>query len=223
MAGAYVVDDTAWQECKDGKRTGFSIMGVPKSKAGIFAGKSIADVACKRVLLRDLPDWTVTHVSLVDRPCVPKAEFLTIKARGFVSRLFSKKQASKEDDMKPEEIKQVVKEALDERAPDEALKTLDEKIEALDAKVEAMKAEPEPEPEAASKNEGDEDEHDVGALKTKIEELETENAAHKAFRADVEKKLGITSESKGLPAEPPATKSKPDYGSRDAAGRKVRD
>ena len=226
MMGAYVEDDTTWQEAKDGKRTGFSIMGVPKAQAGIFAGKAMPDAAFKRVYLRDLPDWTVPFVGIVDRPCVPKAEFLTVKSRGIVSRIFSKKQTSKEDDMNREETMQVVKEVLAEQEPDEAIKSLDEKIEALTTKVdEATKATPEaettPETEAAAKDKGDE-ETDVGALKTKVEELETELVAQKAFRTEVEKKLAITGESQGLPGDEPATKSKPDYGSRDGAGRKVR-
>jgi len=128
--------------------------------------------------------------------------------------------------MNREETMQVVKEVLAEQEPDEAIKSLDEKIEALTTKVdEATKATPEaettPETEAAAKDKGDE-ETDVGALKTKVEELETGLAAQKAFRTEVEKKLAITGESQGLPGDEPATKSKPDYGSRDGAGRKIR-
>lgn len=126
--------------------------------------------------------------------------------------------------MNREETTQVVKEVLAEQEPDEAIKSLDEKIEALTTKVdEATKAEAEttPETEAAAKDKGDE-ETDVGALKTKVEELETGLAAQKAFRTEVEKKLAITGESQGLPGDEPATKSKPDYGSRDGAGRKIR-
>ena len=234
MMGAYVEDDVTWQEAKDGKRTGFSIMGVDKSQAGMFAGKSMPDAAFKRVYLRDLPDWTVPFVGIVDRPCVPKAEFLTIKSRGFVSRLFSKKQASKEDDMSKEETEKVVKEILDERETDKATKAKDDRITELETEVEALKAkaeekpapaeksEPEADPKTAEKSEPEgEPEVTLESLKAQMDELAVENKELKSFKAAAEKKLAIKP-SEGLPEEPAATKSAPDFGERDAQGRKIK-
>lgn len=223
MMGTYVEDDKTWQEIKDGKRTGFSIMGVRKSVLKDAAGKSI-EGAFKRMLLRDLGDeWEATHVSIVDRPCVPKAEFLVVKSKGFVARLFTRKQTIQEDDMNKDEVEQVVKELLEKSEPDEAIKALDEKIAALEAKVEeATKSEPEPE-EPAVKNDT-EGEITIEALKAKIDELTSGVEEQKAFRAEVEKRLAVKPASKGLPSEdtPSATKSHGDFGNRDAAGRKIR-
>jgi len=233
MMGTYVEDDNTWQEIKDGKRTGFSIMGVDKSQAGIFAGKSVPDAAFKRVYLRDLKDWTVPFVGIVDQPCVPKAEFLTIKSRGFVSRLFTKKSNPEEGDMKVEEFKQAMKEVLGEREPEAAEKAKDDKIAELEAEVTALKAkvdevvksEPEADPtppEAAEKDKDEEPEVTLESLKSQMDELAAENVELKSFKAQAEKKLAIKPESNGLPEEGAATKSKPDFGNRDAAGRKVR-
>jgi hypothetical protein len=230
MLGDYVEDDTAWQECLDSKRNGFSIMGVPKEQAKIFARKSAGEVACKRVFLRELPDGTVTHVSLVDQPCVPKAEFLTVKSRGFVPRLFAKKHNPEEGDMKKEDVEKVLKEILDEKGADPEIEALKAKVDELQAQVDkATKSEPEVEPKVEPPAESDpakkseEDEIDIVALKARVDEQAEEIKAQKAFRAEAEKKLAIKPESQGLDSDPqPATKSRPDYGNRDGAGRKIR-
>lgn len=76
--GVRVQDEEVWQAVKEGKLTGFSIMGVPK-----VALKS--KEAAKRTTLADLEreagDWVVNAVSLVDEPAVPKAKFIAIKSK----------------------------------------------------------------------------------------------------------------------------------------------
>lgn len=78
MMGVRVQDEEVWQAVKEGKLTGFSIMGVPK-----VALKS--KEAAKRTTLADLErsagDWVVNAVSLVDEPAVPKAKFIAIKSK----------------------------------------------------------------------------------------------------------------------------------------------
>ncbi|KOR93965.1 XkdF-like putative serine protease domain-containing protein [Geobacillus stearothermophilus] len=78
MMGVRVQDEDVWQAVKEGKLTGFSIMGVPKA-----ALKS--KEALKRTTLADLErsagDWVVNAVSLVDEPAVPKAKFIAIKSK----------------------------------------------------------------------------------------------------------------------------------------------
>ncbi|OQP10640.1 MULTISPECIES: XkdF-like putative serine protease domain-containing protein [Geobacillus] len=78
MMGVRVQDEDVWQAVKEGKLTGFSIMGVPKA-----ALKS--KEAVKRTTLADLEraagDWVVNAVSLVDEPAVPKAKFIAIKSK----------------------------------------------------------------------------------------------------------------------------------------------
>ncbi|KYD28567.1 MULTISPECIES: XkdF-like putative serine protease domain-containing protein [Geobacillus] len=78
MMGVRVQDEDVWRAVKEGKLTGFSIMGVPKA-----ALKS--KEAAKRTTLADLErsagDWVVNAVSLVDEPAVPKAKFIAIKSK----------------------------------------------------------------------------------------------------------------------------------------------
>lgn len=79
MMGVRVTDDHAWNLVKQGKLTGFSIMGVRSATVQKAAEE---DVALKRTTLRDLgEDWIVNAVSLVDEPAVPKAKFLVIKSK----------------------------------------------------------------------------------------------------------------------------------------------
>jgi hypothetical protein len=89
MAGK-VKDDIVWKDIKEGKLTGFSVMGIPKTALkGIIEkaakGLNIAvefNAALKRVLLKDLgAGWLAPFVSIVDEPCVPKAKFFAIKSK----------------------------------------------------------------------------------------------------------------------------------------------
>ncbi|NPV70296.1 MAG: hypothetical protein HPY55_06580 [Firmicutes bacterium] len=76
MLGVKVNDDATWARVESGELTGFSVMGVPQSRAT----KAGAQPQPKRVLLRDLgPDWIATHVSLVKTPAVPKAKWIAVK------------------------------------------------------------------------------------------------------------------------------------------------
>lgn len=77
MLGVRVTDDATWKKVEKGEISGFSIMGIPKAEKS-------AGAASKRTTLADFEDagkdWEVNAVSLVDRPAVPKAKFVAIKA-----------------------------------------------------------------------------------------------------------------------------------------------
>jgi len=90
IMGGKVKDDAVWKDIKDGKLTGFSVMGIPKTALKRIIeratkGINIAEEfknAMKRVLLKDLgKDWLAPFVSIVDEPCVPKAKFFAIKSK----------------------------------------------------------------------------------------------------------------------------------------------
>jgi hypothetical protein len=79
MMGVKVTDEKTWQSIKDGKLTGFSIMGI--SKAALKEAGAEKAQAEKRTTLADLgDDWIVNAVSLVDQPAVPKAKWISIKS-----------------------------------------------------------------------------------------------------------------------------------------------
>lgn len=226
MAGAYVEDDQAWQDVKDRKLAGFSVMGVRKAAMKELEGGAVKEAAFKRILIGDLgEDWVATHVSLVTRPAVPKAKFLAIKSKkeGFMARVFSKKDKTKEvTDMDPEEIKGAIKEAMVDagKTTDEALKAIDEKIEALKTQVDELAKEPEV-PKPAEKTEPEPEETpDAEALKAKITELET---GIEEFKAEVTKKLAPKAASKGLKGQDGTPEAAvKDFGDRDGFGRKNR-
>ncbi|AIF45650.1 XkdF-like putative serine protease domain-containing protein [Virgibacillus sp. SK37] len=83
-----VSDPDIWQAVLDGKLTGFSIMGVRRSTLEDFSFKSatneqLNDLVNKseRTTLAELGDFVITHVSIVDKPAVPKAEFFAFKSK----------------------------------------------------------------------------------------------------------------------------------------------
>jgi phage head maturation protease len=77
---ARVVDDAAWEKCKEGVYKGFSIGGkVLKKVLDIVGARSI----------RRVVDYVLLEISLVDRPANPSARFNLIKRGG----------ASMEDDI----------------------------------------------------------------------------------------------------------------------------
>ncbi len=90
ILGAKVTNEQAWKEVKEGKLTGFSIMGIQNTVLKEIM-KKVADgeqvnkefqSSLKRVLIKDLgDDWIVPFVSLVDEPCVPKAKIFSIKQK----------------------------------------------------------------------------------------------------------------------------------------------
>jgi len=226
MLGAYVEDDDSWQAVKDGKLGGFSVMGVRRAalKTGIKAG--IKSNAIKRVLLRDLGDeWVATHVSLVEIPAVPKAEFIAVKSKSFFSRLISLKEgrrfsattlkklkaahtelaalieeaeAETKDKTKKEEdmTEEEIKEAMKE-AVEEHDSSIDERIAALEAKVEeATQAEPEEEQEEVEEKPAEKKEPEEEP--EDFEALKAQIAELEAFQADVVKKLDIKPASKAI-------------------------
>ncbi|NNU87957.1 structural protein [Geobacillus sp. MR] len=78
MMGVRVQDEGVWQAVKEGKLTGFSIMGVPKVA---LKSKEPAKRTTLADLEREAGDWVVNAVSLVDEPAVPKAKFIAIKSK----------------------------------------------------------------------------------------------------------------------------------------------
>lgn len=100
IVAAKVRDDTVWSEIKRGRRTGFSVMGVPRARleAAMSAVKSGDTAGLKRVTLADVGggdpngDWVAPFVSIVAQPAVPKAKFFAMKAAdddpGFWRRIF---------------------------------------------------------------------------------------------------------------------------------------
>lgn len=83
MMGVRVSDEKAWEAVKEGRLTGFSIMGI---RSAVMKSKEFTvdemEAAIKRTTLKDLgDDWIVNAVSLVDEPAVPKAKFLVVKSK----------------------------------------------------------------------------------------------------------------------------------------------
>jgi len=222
MLGAYVEDDESWQAVKDGKLGGFSVMGV--RRAGMKAG--IKSNAIKKVLLRDLGDeWVATHVSLVEIPAVPKAEFIAVKSKSLFSRLISLKEGrrfsastlkklkaahtelavlikeaeaeTKEKTKKEEDMtEEEIREAMKEALEDHD-SSIDERIAALEAKVEeATQAEPEEKPEEGSETPAEKKEPEEEA--EDFEALKAQVAELEAFQADVVKRLDIKPASKAI-------------------------
>ena len=73
--------DETWNGVEDGTFRGYSVMGVSKAAFESAAKSKDNNISYKRTLLQDLgPDWVATHVSIVDKPAVPKAKFFSIKS-----------------------------------------------------------------------------------------------------------------------------------------------
>jgi len=82
IMATHIRDPEQWQEVMSGDIAGYSIMGV-RNSASV---KSDGDTATKRTMLADLgDDWVATHVSLVDKPAVPKAKFFALKSHDTVA------------------------------------------------------------------------------------------------------------------------------------------
>lgn len=228
MMAAYVEDENTWQAVKDGKLTGFSVMGVRKTEAEALKS---ADVAVKKVLLRDLgDDWMATHVSLVAAPAVPKAEWLVIKSsekdvkpRGFIARLFARKEPETQEEIEMDKAELV-------EAFKEALTPIEEKLEALKTEetppeekpAEKDKEEKTPEAAAEKKEEKKPADEEAPTLEEAIKSLED-------FKAEIEtrfeervprvtRKAAVGQDDDGDDA---ATADK-SYGDRDVHGRSTK-
>lgn len=221
MMGVKVQDESTWQLVKSGKLTGFSIMGVRKSK---IAEKSNEPIALKRTTLTDLgADWIVTAVSLVDEPAVPKAKFVAIKSKESIfdrlKKIFSSDKEGKVTlgggEMK-EELKAIVKEAFSEVKTEEEAK-----------KKETEKAEKEKQAQT-EENKGDSKELEV--LKSKIAKLEElqENykkleEENKQLKEAAEKALQLINSGSRRMLRENAAKSEEEEmkPTRDAFGRRI--
>ena len=81
ILGSRVEDENSWQAVKEGRLTGYSVMGIRKSTLESVM-KDNGEVALKKTLIKDLgEDWVACAVSIVDEPAVPKAKFFSIKSR----------------------------------------------------------------------------------------------------------------------------------------------
>lgn len=224
MMGAYVEADKEWEAAKTGELNGFSIMGVPKK-----AVKSGApSMAIKKVLLGDLGDWLATHVSMVKRPAVYKAEWLAVKERGKLARLLGRKEdktppepvAAKEDDMEEKDVLAAIKAANDELADStkETAEKSEERLAALESRLAALESRLE---ELAKKGEETEPEptepESLEALKAQIEKLGN-------FQTEVAKRLDGKVASKAAKGqdEAPGDEEPQDFGGRNAMGVKSR-
>ncbi|WP_010174879.1 XkdF-like putative serine protease domain-containing protein [Bacillus coahuilensis] len=172
-----VSDPEIWQAVLDGKLTGFSIMGVRRSTLNDFSFKSatneeISDLVNKseRTTLEDLGDFVITHVSIVDKPAVPKAEFFSLKSQQFEEKgLFkrfvefmkdeqAKKTKGEDVEMTKEELKQfilsVFKEANTEEVEEETVEETEtqEEVEDTAATTEEENSETEKEEEEVEEN-----------------------------------------------------------------------
>ena len=167
-----------WEKVTKGEWAGYSIMGVSRA--------AMKSAAPSRTLLADLgDDWLATHVSVVDRPAVPKSKWFALKSddNGKRRRLFSRRPAV------------VAKEG--KRFSAETFKTLEQAVSALNDLLDAARS------ERAEKTEGD-DQMDAEAVKAAVAEA----------LAPVQEQLGTVEDGlravKEAAAEPPSTTEEPD-------------
>lgn len=76
---ARVTDDEAWEDVKAKKLTGFSIFAVKKPTVAYAAYSASAQYGDPVPRRMKADEWTVTMLSLVDKPAVKKALFYTVK------------------------------------------------------------------------------------------------------------------------------------------------
>lgn len=119
MITARIYDDDIWQGVKTGKYTGFSITAVPAQKA---------QKSYPKTTLRELGwPWEVVTISIVDKPAVPKAKYLSIKRDGgddvdeksLLKQIFTTLKSYFDDD----EGGEAVKDEKQEPEPEEEITT----------------------------------------------------------------------------------------------------
>ncbi|MBS7531832.1 hypothetical protein IC619_015270 [Hazenella sp. IB182353] len=231
MMGVRVTDDESWSSVKEGKLTGFSIMGI---KSAVMKSKKDDEInaALKRTTLADLgEDWIVNAVSLVDEPCVPKAKFVVIKSKtdeveekpdsngGFFAKFIqSFKHADppgkKGDDMTKEDVQTMIDTAV-KTAFQEVAKEFNKEEESTDHIPEQETNDP----PAAQEQESDQvtlTKDEYNTLTEKIEELEevAQKARHSGLFFNSQK-------LKGQDGDNTPEASEKEKHKRDAFGRRI--
>lgn len=177
-----VLDEATWDRIEKGELTGYSVMGI--RRATLETASKSAEVALKKTLLRDLgEDWIAAAVSIVDEPAVPKAKFFALKSKEVPA------EKSKSWYQKVREVLFPNNSAVKENVPDNDEKEGDLTMKPEDFKNlidEAVKSAIEPL------------QAEIEALKSKVDEVETEevdnkeeetNQEEEAFKAKVLEKL----------------------------------
>lgn len=172
-------DEDTWDAVMSGDLSGYSIMGVKKSKTNPEAATKSQEAAFKRTTLKDLgDDWIAPFVSVVHEPAVPKAKFFALKQKhvetekppGFFGRLL-KSKTSEENDMNEEQVAQMI--AKSREADQEVIKGLQEQAKALTDEIAGLKAVKEvPEAEPEPKQEEEKTVTETEALNQRINDLE---------------------------------------------------
>jgi hypothetical protein len=180
MMSVKVQNDKAWEEVKQGKLKGFSILALRKAdylhavKEQAFASQESFDDFCtkargKRILLKDLgkeDDWFVLSVSMVKEPAVFKSKWVAIKSANDDNSLAARILAllHKEISLKPKPKNEEEKEMDDQQVKTLIAETV--KAE-LAAALPILKKEltPEKPPEAAKP------ETELDSLKKQVADL----------------------------------------------------
>lgn len=123
-----VEDDQVWDKIVKGEYNGFSVTAVPAvTKSAIFRKKTLAEIGWP---------WDVVTVSIVDRPAVPKAKFISVKRDDdefILYKIFKILEEKFRGDT-------VTNDSPEEQAPqDDGLNDLTERIMGLQAEIETIK------------------------------------------------------------------------------------
>ena len=198
MATTRVNDDTTWDKVKKGEYNGYSVTALSKNVAQQLASaKSIDAIQIsnkERVLIKDLEDPVGYTISIVDRPCVYDAKFVSVKSdsaekagRRFSDATFGKLRKFYDN----------AKDSLD------GIKTLIDAAETERSKVEVQ---------SGGINKSEEIEVDKDELKGIFkEELKPVNDAVEAIKSDVENL------KKGAKQDPPEDEKGKDKGGSSKA------
>jgi len=194
--GVNVVDDSAWQKCKDGVYKGFSIGGK--------ALRKIAEVIDGR-LVRRIVKYLLVEISLVDRPANPSARFSLIKRQGGIDMPEKDKMEMEETPVADEQPEKPSENAPEGETPAE--EGVKEPPPTEGAPIQKMDGEGKPEGET----EGEEDEHPMNEEMVKQvvlgmlkelglvrEEGQGEGFAQAAEIADLRKSLGSLAPAEDL-------------------------
>lgn len=218
-----VMDEATWNMVEKGELTGYSVMGIRRTTLET-ANKS-AEVALKKTLLRDLgEDWIAAAVSIVDEPAVPKAKFFALKSKEVPAEkskswyqkvrevLFPNNSAVKEDVPNNDEKEDdlTVKPEDLKNLIDEAVKSA---VEPLQAEIEALKSKADEVETEEVDNKEEETNQEEEAFKSKVLEKLDE------LEARIGKKSAAPKSLKGQDGDEP-DEAKKSHEGRDLFGRK---
>lgn len=218
-----VLDEATWDMVEKGELTGYSVMGIRRTTLET-ASKS-AEVALKKTLLRDLgEDWIAAAVSIVDEPAVPKAKFFALKSKEAPAEkpkswyqkvrevLFPNNSAVKEDIPDDEKEDDLAMKPEDlKNLIDEAVKSA---VEPLQAEIEALKSKADEVETEEVDNKEEETNQEEEAFKSKVlEKLEE-------LEARIGKKSAAPKSLKGQDGEGDNETKKSQLEDRDLFGRK---